>query len=588
MANGVNGKRIPRKQIYQHFIKMPENRRKELLRKHFSPEAIEKLGKKHYTDTMMGLRIQSWEEGLAFLKDSKNAGGPMNKLLPLAEAICSGFMGSAYTGLGPKATDTEKLLTLIRGRDLGDRVKGLWEDGVTPAGKAEYRERALGAINTENNVAFQLENPENYKAGSNLDRFLADIQATMKLNEQKSTMELLRDTVPEHDPRKEEKLRRALQQFTFQAENNVDTAELAQKLRGQDWEERLNPQASLKDPGQRSLQRIVQSSKQCLDDLPDTEEDKQLLREAALQSCQEVKRTMKPRPEWREEQQGIEARVRELQDQVVQYKLKQGAGKQLLTELDGEYAVLMKVKQGRLLSSTNTREHKDMTKALRIFRAKLQLLEGKPLPKDMDPEEARIARESDVNSLYDSARQSCYKYGCLKTKNGKSGIIHEAGELRFKASMKALSQLNQLGNTLRLGQPAALLRDDALRQLLENRRSDSWLRQNAANLAARTIYAQNLLNEGKSWDAQSRLLTEEHLQAQVEKIQKHAGFQQMLKSLGHKGLADTMIQGVTKLALVYEGAFNKARQKGQQRTASEIAPEALGAQQGDAGLTAAR
>lgn len=575
MAGGNNEKRIPRLNVYRHFIKLPENRRKALLRKHFSEAAIEEIGKRYYTDAMMGLRQQSWEEGLAFLKDPKNAGGPMNKLLPLAEAICSGFIGSAYTGLGPRATAEEKLLTLIRGKDLGDRVKGLWQDGVTPEGKAEYRERALGAINTEEDLAAKLENPENYKPGSNLDSFLDDVKATMSLGEQKSTMELLRDAIPENDPRKEEKLRLALQQFTFQAENKVDPAELVRKLRSQDWEESLDPRASLNNPGQMTLQRIVRHSRQALEDIPDTEEDRQLLREAALQTCQEVKRTMKPNSFWKEEQEGIEDRVKELQDQVVQYKLQKGAGRQLRTELDGEYATLIKVKRGFMLSTTNTGEHNDMTRALRLFRAKLELLEGKKLPQDMDPEEAKAVRESDVNSLYDSARQSCYKYGRLKTKNGKGGFVHDAGEERFKASMKALSKLNQLGSALRLGQPAALLRDDAQRQLLENRRSDSWLRQNAANLAARTIYAQTLLKEGKSWDEQSRLLTEEHLQAQAEKIQKHTGFKQMLKSLGHKGLADAMIQGVTRLAQVYEDTFDKARQKGQERTSSEVAPESL-------------
>jgi hypothetical protein len=136
--------------------------------------------------------------------------------------------------------------------------------------------------------------------------------------------------------------------------------------------------------------------------------------------------------------------------------------------------------------------------------------------------------------------------------------------------------------------PAVLLRDDAQRQLLENRRNKTWLRQNAADLAAKTIYAQKLLSEGKSWDEQQRLLTGENLQTQLEKIKNHSGFRQMARSLKPEGLADAMIQGVTRLAELYGNAVNTAQQKGQQRTASEISPESLAAQKGDAGLTASK
>ena len=567
----ANGKKIPRQRLYQHFITLPEQKRKELLRKHFTAEAIEDIGKRCYTDTMMGLANQPKEKALAFLNDPKKAGGPIKKLLTLAEAVCRGFMRSAYDHLSPNASDAEKLLTLIQGNTLGDRVKNLWQDGVTKEAKAYYREKGLAEINTEAAASYKLENPENFKKDSNLDSFLADIKATMDLSKEKSTMEQLRDAVPPDDSRKEEKLRRALQQYTFQPESKVNPAELAKMLRSQDWEKNLNPQVPLNKPNGYTLQKVVVNTRAALESIPETDADKQLLREAALQTCHEVNRQLKPEQKF-SERKDFEALVKDLQDQVVQQKLKADAGRKLRAELAGTCATLNKVKQGLWMSTTNTKEHDDMTRALRLFQAKLQLLEGKPLPEDMTPEEAQTVRESGVGALFESARRNCYQYGCLKTKYGKGGFVYTAGEVRFKASMQAYEQLGELGKALRLEQPAALLREDAQRQLLLNRRNKNWLQQNAETLAARTLYAQQLLNEGKSWDEQSRLLTDEKLQAKVDKIKRHAGFKQMVKSLGPKGLADAMIQGITQLAQHYGDAFKKVVQE---RTASEIAPEVL-------------
>lgn len=62
----------------------------------------------------------------------------------------------------------------------------------------------------------------------------------------------------------------------------------------------------------------------------------------------------------------------------------------------------------------------------------------------------------------------------------------------------------------------------------------------------------------------------------------------MARFLKPEGLADAMIQGVTRLAELYGNAVNTAQQKGQQRTASEISPESPAAQKGDAGLTASK
>ena len=578
MANGNNEKKIPRGRVYQHFITLPEGKRKQLLRKHFTPEAIEDIGKRCYTDALMGLANQPKEKALAFLNDPKKAGGPIKKLLSLAEEVCRGFMRGAYNHLSPNASDAEKLLTLIKGNTLGDRVKNLWQDGVSQEAKTLYLEKGLAEINTEVNVPYRLENPENYKPGSNLDSFLSDIQATMDLSKEKSAMGHLRGAVLQNDSRKEEKLRRALQQYTFQPESKVNPAELAQKLRSQDWEKSLDPKAPLNKPNGYTLQKVVVNTKAALESIPETDADKELLREAALQTCQEVNRQLKPDQKF-SERKDFEALARELQDQVVQQKLKAGIGSELRTELAGAYAALTKVKKGFMLSSTNTKEHNDMTRALRLFQAKLLFLEGKPLPGDMDPEEAKTVRESDVGALFDSARHTCYNYGCLKTKYGKNGFVHRAGEDRFDASLKALTQLHKLGNALLLGQPAALLSEEVQQQLLKNRRNEGWLQENAENLAARTLYAQELLADGKSWDEQSRLLTEEKLQAKVEKIKELAGFKQLVNSLGPKGLADAAIQGVTQLGDLYRSAVEKVQQK------PEDVPEALKAQKGGAGIT---
>ena len=153
------------------------------------------------------------------------------------------------------------------------------------------------------------------------------------------------------------------------------------------------------------------------------------------------------------------------------------------------------------------------------------MLNGKE-PKGLTDDELKTVNDTDVEKLFNNAKRGCYNYGCLKTSNGTDSIIHAAGNERFDSSMKTLSGLNELGVKLHLCEPAAALRDEAQREMLQHRRDKNWLAQNVENLAAKTIYEQTLLNKGVSEAEQKRLLEDASLNAEVEKIKADKSFKE--------------------------------------------------------------
>ena len=419
--------------------------------------------------------------------------------------------------------------------------------------------------------------------------FAAAVAKTMDLSKEKSVMEQLREGAPANDPAREDKLRTAAQFYMFRPHGQVNPAEISDKLKAPDWEKNVNPAKRLQndyDIGRLKPREIVERTKQALQDIPESPEDEAIFRDAALQTFKSAKRMLSDTYLKSDEGKELLKLTDEMQTEAVKRELKQPEVQKLREGLATEQVILSKEKKGFFLSKTNTKEFDDMTKGLRLFNAKLELLEGK-IPAGLTPEEEKTVRESDVTTLFDGAKQGCYNYACMKTKNGKSAsFVHDIGTERFNSSMKSLAHLNELGRKLRISEPAAAIRDEAQRQLLQNRGNKNWIKEHAEDLAARTIYAQTLLNKGDPAWRQDRLLQGEALNAKIEKLKNQPSFKKMVKTVGHEGLADAMIQGVTKLADVYQRASTAAAKEGHQRTASEIAPEQLEVKNGSAGLTA--
>ena len=588
--NGVQ-KKVSKNRILQHFCTLPETRRAELLRRHLSQEFMSHLGNDAFTDVLSELQKKPAAEARKILGDKKKLGVSCGDMVSYVEKnIAGSFLSGIYSKCGPNATDAEKMYALLMSNTMSSRMRTYWL-GLKKEEQAPYINKGLASIKDPNMLGRLLDAPESFAKGKSLESFAADVMKTMDLSKEKSLMEQLREGVGPKDPAREEKLCTAAQFCMLRPQGQLDPAKLAEDLGGKDWQKSVDPFKTLKSrysSGAIDLDNIVKYTKAAMEEIPETEEDARIFRDAALQTCRNVKRAAPADDLAKPEAADFRKLSAQVQEEATKSALKDDAVSELRKGLAEEQVTLSKEKKGFFLSKNNTKEFDDMTKGLRLFNAKLELLEGKT-PAGLTEEEAKTVRESDVTTLFDGAKQGCYNYGCMKTKNGRNtSFVHDIGAERFNASMKSLSHLNELGRKLHISEPAAAIRDEAQRQLLQNRGNKAWITEHAEDLAARSIYAQTLLNKGTPVWRQDKLLEDKALNAKIEKLKSQPDFQKMVKTVGREGLADAMIQGVTKLADVYQRAANAAANEGHQRTASEIAPADITVQKGAEGLTASR
>ena len=586
MANGINGKHFSKIAIYRHFLNLPEAQRIRILQRYLTPKSIFECGASAYNKALLRVREMPRDQAMAWLDDPGKCGASREALIARCKHYCFHFMDEADSLLPDNPTDADMLYALIMAPTMFNRLAELFRD-VEGKPREEYQKQGLADLNTIQKLSGHLGNPENIVEGKSLDDFLEEVSKDVDLSNAPSAVEELRQGIRPDDPNWKEKLRQAAQVLLIQPQGKFDPVELGSRLAGDDWEDFVSPQFTMRlEKEFLPIDKLIARAKDNIEDFTKTPEEKLLFQEAALQNCREAKRVYRERDFKGEAGENFARFTNELQEEIAKHYLTRNEPKALCNSLAEEYLTLTKTKSGFLLSSTNTPEHNAMTKHLRLFNAKLALLQGRQIDNlVLNPEEAKTVRESDLNTLYDNARRGCYNYGCLKTKNGKGGFIHDAGEERFNANMRTLTHLHELGRQLRLGDPAALLRDEVQCQLLENRRNTRWLEQHAADLAAKTIYAQKLLNEGQSWDRQYRRLNGEALEAQVEKIKNQPSFQRMVRSAGPKGLADAMIKGVSHLAELYGQAVHNAEANGEKPEKTEIAPKSLKAKADYAALT---
>ena len=572
-------KKLPKPMIIQHFLSLPEEKRVSLLRGVFSDAYLEELGKGEFDDRIKALTYDKDPEKKAlkrFIADDNNVGGHWRDLLPIAKKRGAYHVESIFDS---PSTDQEKVFQVIMNSTFHSRYRMFWEPVVKGKPKENFIRKGIAGLKSERVLSLVLDNQNNYAPGKGWGDFAAAVAQTMELSTVETPLDQLRKGIPENDPLREEKLQCAAQLCMLLPEDRLDPKGLTAKLSGEAWEKAFDPGKTLlaeKKAGKLNLDALTERVRGALERFPETEEETRILREAALQTCHDVKRLVPP---YQLRESGAEKFVelsRELQEDAVKERLNEKAVSELRKGLDGDFATLAKVKSGFMLSKTNTPEHNDMMKHLRLFNAKLQVLSGKKLSElGLSPAEESQVKDSDVDRLFENARRGCYSYACKKTKNGKKGFVHEAGVERFDASLNALSKLIKLGAELRLTDPAAACRDEAQLQVLRNRRSKSWRAENVEKLAAKTIYAQDLLNKGAPVCRQKRLLAEEPLEAQITKLQNRQSFQKMVENEGREGLADAMIQGVTRLAGAYGEAHRNLKQSGAARRPSEIDPASL-------------
>lgn len=570
-------KKIPKSKILQHFMKLPEEQRVKILGKYISPDLVRTEGANEFYTEIFGIRKKPEKEAKRFLKEHfGNSDEQLRKAVRHGEQLAGDYKNLIYTNFGGD-TDENKLYALVKSQTLSNRLR-IFYDELDENKKKAYNGAALANIKNMKALSYYMEDPRNYAPGKTPNDFFDEVAKTMDLSKEKSTMDHLRSGAPEGDPERKEKLQLAAQMCMILPESQFDPEALAEKLQGKDWKKNFDTQKTINQAVQGNRLPIgiaVHRIRTAMNDIPETEEEKALFREAALQTCKDVKRNMGEAS--LESQEGKEFLKfhKQLQEEMTAEALKQQSVKELQADLAKEYSTLQKEKSGWFLSKTNSDEYDEMMKGLKLFNAKLALMNGQQPKEPLTEEEQKAVQNTDADVLLANAKKGCYKYGSLKTKNGRGSIWHDAGTERFDSSMKSLSKLGELGKKLHISDSATAVRDDAQLQVLQNRRNGDWLKQNIETMVAKTICAQVLINKKTPEYQQRGMLEESALNAQVEKLKANAAFQKMVKTVGHEKLADALINGGTSLYEAYNKAANAAAAEGHQRTASELGPEAM-------------
>ena len=582
-TNGTN-KKIPASKIIKGFLKLPEAKRCELLNKNLSDQAKYQLGELAFATNLGKIKKESPETIRKYLTDNKNFGGPWENLIPLGEEIAGEHLKRIYSDFRAES-NADKLYALVMCPDLANRLRVFWE-GVKGKKREEFIRKEMLDIDSPQKAERFLSDPRNFAPGKNFQTFAEDVMKAADFSSEKSIMGHLNDGAPKDDPQRGRKLVKAAQLCMVTPGSKLDPEKIAEDLRSPDWEKKLDTEGAVKN----ALTKVEFTSdmvghiKDALETIPETDEEKKIFEEAALRTCRDIKRNLSAKDLNEPSGKALVDFAEELQNGIVSRGLKEKPVKDIQNSIDAEIKILEKEKSGWFLSKTNSPEYNSMMKDMRLFKAKLDIINGKE-PLNLTDEELKTVRETDASTLFRNAKRGCYNYGCLKTKQGTGGIIHDAGEDRFNSSMKCLSELNKLGKKLGLGDPAETVRDEAQREVLQHRRDKNWMTSNVEDLAAKTIYAQTLINKGVPAQTQEKLLSGDAQNKDVERIKADPYFKAMIKNMGPSGVADAMIKGVGALAVAYKNTAAAVKAKGNIVDPHELAPADIQPMEGSAVLT---
>ena len=585
-------KKIPQSRVIQHFLSLSDQKRFELLSKHLEPDKVRWLSSIVLNDQFTKLKTGPEHELRAFIRQKfGDTEEHLRKTVKHGESLCEGLWEDIYRGYGNR--DEDKLCALIKDKTtLPNRIR-LFYDDLSEQDQKAYERQALVELNDPKKLGVYLGDRRNFKGQSN-QAFMADVLKTMDLSKEPSTMELLRNGIPENDPARTEKLHCAAQQFMIYADGAIDPNTLTEKLKEKGWKKEFNTQKNMKDEcaeNRLTSRNLMERIKNAVNDVPETEAEKAVFREAGLQTCRDfiafkeiTDDSAKEDPDKAE----FLKYYRGLQKDMAAEALKDPSVQEIRDALAQEYETLSKEKSGWFLSKTNSKEYDEMMKGLRIFNAKLDMMNGKQPSKDLTQEELQTAENTEPDVLLANAKQGLYKYGSLKTKNGTGSIWHGAGTERFNSSMKSLQKLGELGKKLHLSNTATALRDETQLAVLQHRGDSKWLKENIADAFAKSMCAQVSLNKRVPEYRQRTGLEGAALQKKVEKIKADEAFQKMMKTTSPEKLADAIIKGGSSLYNAYNKAAAAAQKEGYQPADAKIKPELLQPKNDTSGLVAGK
>ena len=366
-------------------------------------------------------------------------------------------------------------------------------------------------------------------------------------------------------------------------EEEIDLIQLGDKLESADWEKDADPlrlAQDLRRDGKLDYSKLASRFDQVIEEYQaESEEenavaasnfDMERFYSSSIKAYNHLIRTAGP-----EEKQspGFKA----FQDKILALQLEYGKtgsqddidnAKGSLANLDQEIALQEKVKTNFFASNINTDEHKRMLTAQLGLQYKLKLLRGEQVTR-LTPNQIEDLKKTDLKKLVDVARRETYKYCCLKTKNGSSGFSRD----RSKMALRSLETIDSIADMCGILPAGEKIFREAKREMLAHRGNKTWTRQNAEDMAARTILGMTLVFGKKSFEEQAKYEKEETLRNALAKIKRDPTFRRMMQNEGVMKIADKVIIGNSSITNAFFNAKHQldAPQQAQQNAAQPVA-----------------
>lgn len=351
----------------------------------------------------------------------------------------------------------------------------------------------------------------------------------------------------------------------------IDPVKLYDKLNVENWKKDADPRRlaqELRTQGKLDYSELAERTNQVLKEVQEEMEsddavavsafNREKFYQSSMKAYGELIRTATP-----EEKQ--DPNFQKFRDSVFTLKMKYGKNgtEQDVTKatatcrkLDEEIALQRQKKTGWFISSKNTDEHNRMTIAQRKLQYKVKQLRGEDIS-DLSPNEIKALKATDLKKLLDKARSETYNYCCLKTNNGKDGIIHQAGSDRFNMAYRSLKTIDEIADTCGILSPGEKLLHAARREMLHDRDDKAWTRENVEDYAAKAILGMSMVHSNKSFEEQAKYENEEKQQTAIDKIKADPAFRRMMQNEGALQIADKIIVGNSSLTDAWIKAKNQ-------------------------------
>ena len=579
------------------FNKLPEEKRYELLNEFLSPDAKERRTEAGFVSMLHRIKDQGKDASRKFLADNNSFGRPWQELLKPMEKRLGDWTETHYReeGIHEDSPAEDKLNTLFRSVSFANRMDFMWQL-MDEKRKPAYQRQFLTETTADPELCSRYFSTQGtFAEGKDWGKFAEALDAALdeasldeaeksisdiKNPEYKKEIETLRGAVDGQWSDDMDKLRFLMQNAMLTPEDDLDVYDLKNKVDSIEWEKKLRPlkkTGKLIKKGELDLSGVIGRSKRIINDA-ENKKDIDICKEAALQNYRDIEQLLPREQQNSKEFKEMKLHAASLQEDVVKAKYEENAknidnGRDLISS---QIETLEKEKAGFMLSKTNTPEHNRMTKNLRLFNAKLDMILGKKASQELSATELETVNNTDIKDLFIKAKRSTFDYSCIKSKYGKGRILHRDGIARNSSARNAFDLLNQIGSRLGLTDEATEMMDKVALDVLKFRGNAEWEKKNAEDCAAKTIYALSLIHGGVPDGRQNKMLDDESIDKHVEEIKKRPEFRQMVKNLGPTRLCETILKGGDELAQAYADAEKRV---GDPQAGKSKAPVKLTAQQ---------